>query len=135
MAYTKTTWVTGKTPLSADNFNHIEDGIVEVENSVSSLLMVKVQEVTASISAGSDSASHGFTVADTVDTYTGYTPIGIVGWENNHALTCKIGEISLVGTRLAAYGANNGAATSLTIAFHVLYMKNFASEQSEETEE
>ena len=32
MAYTKTTWVTGETPLSADNMNNIEDGIEELNS-------------------------------------------------------------------------------------------------------
>ena len=30
MAYTRTEWVSGETPLSADNMNNIEDGIEEV---------------------------------------------------------------------------------------------------------
>lgn len=30
MAYTRTDWVSGETPLSADNMNNIEDGIEEV---------------------------------------------------------------------------------------------------------
>jgi len=29
MAYQRTTWRTGETPLSADNMNNIEDGIEE----------------------------------------------------------------------------------------------------------
>lgn len=29
MAYTRTTWRTGETPLSAGNFNNIEDGVEE----------------------------------------------------------------------------------------------------------
>ena len=32
MAYTKTTWVSGETALSADNMNNIEDGIEELDN-------------------------------------------------------------------------------------------------------
>ena len=30
MAYTKKTWVKGGTPLSAENFNHMEQGIAAV---------------------------------------------------------------------------------------------------------
>jgi hypothetical protein len=63
-------------------------------------------------------------MSGTVTAYTGYTPLGVVGWENNHALTCMIAEISLVGNNLHAYGANQGNATSLTINFYILYMKN-----------
>lgn len=32
MAYEKTTWVSGETPLSADNMNNIEDGIEELKS-------------------------------------------------------------------------------------------------------
>lgn len=39
MAYTRTTWRTGETPLSAGNMNNIEDGIEEclVEQTVKDL--------------------------------------------------------------------------------------------------
>ena len=32
MSYTRTTWVSGETPLSADNMNNIEDGIEELKS-------------------------------------------------------------------------------------------------------
>ncbi len=32
MAYTRTNWVSGETPLSASNFNNIEDGIEELNS-------------------------------------------------------------------------------------------------------
>lgn len=34
MAYTKTTWVNGQTPINATNLNHIEDGIESVEQEI-----------------------------------------------------------------------------------------------------
>lgn len=34
MAYTKTIWRTGETPLSAENMNNIEDGIEEALNKI-----------------------------------------------------------------------------------------------------
>lgn len=37
MAYTKKTWVSGETPLSADNFNHMEDGIAAAHEDISGL--------------------------------------------------------------------------------------------------
>ena len=37
MAYTKTTWTDGSTPLSADNMNHIEIGIKDNEDAILSL--------------------------------------------------------------------------------------------------
>lgn len=37
MAYTKTTWVNGETPINADNLNHIEGGIKDNETSVGNI--------------------------------------------------------------------------------------------------
>ena len=37
MAYAKKTWVSGETPLSADNFNHMEDGIAAAHEDISGL--------------------------------------------------------------------------------------------------
>lgn len=37
MAYTKTTWVNGETPINADNLNHIEGGIKDNETSISNI--------------------------------------------------------------------------------------------------
>ena len=34
MAYTKTNWVDGFTPLSAENMNNIENGILNIENGI-----------------------------------------------------------------------------------------------------
>ena len=37
MAYTKTTWITGSTPLSATNMNHIETGIKDAHDLIAAL--------------------------------------------------------------------------------------------------
>lgn len=37
MAYTKTNWVNGTTPINATNLNHIEDGIESVEQEIPSV--------------------------------------------------------------------------------------------------
>lgn len=37
MAYTQKTWVSGETPLSAENMNHIEQGVADAHNDISSL--------------------------------------------------------------------------------------------------
>ena len=34
MAYTKKTWVKGNTPLSAENFNHMEQGIADAHTDI-----------------------------------------------------------------------------------------------------
>ena len=45
MAYVRTTWVSGTTKLSADNFNNIEDGIEEAK---SDLKVLKVSATSVS---------------------------------------------------------------------------------------
>lgn len=37
MAYTKKTWVKGNTPLSAENFNHMEQGIADAHSAITQL--------------------------------------------------------------------------------------------------
>ena len=37
MTYTQKTWVSGETPLSAENMNHIEQGVADAHNDISSL--------------------------------------------------------------------------------------------------
>lgn len=47
MAYTKTTWVTNETALSADNMNHIEDGIKNLEDNMVFPLKGTKTEITS----------------------------------------------------------------------------------------
>lgn len=44
MAYTKTTWVTNETALSADNMNHIEDGIANNNQILNSLIFIVTED-------------------------------------------------------------------------------------------
>jgi len=44
MAYTKKTWVKGSTPLSAENFNHMEQGIDDAHSSIAQLNSDKVDK-------------------------------------------------------------------------------------------
>ena len=65
MAYTKTTWVDGITPLSAANFNHMEtgiadahDGIASCEQSINGIMKLRVVRLTpSSASLGSGSGA------------------------------------------------------------------------------
>ena len=52
MAYTKKTWVSGETPLSAENMNNIENGIANAHEDISKLNTntVKVEEKTLTAS-------------------------------------------------------------------------------------
>lgn len=42
MAYTKKTWVKGSTPLSAENFNHMEQGIADAHTEITQLNSEKI---------------------------------------------------------------------------------------------
>lgn len=44
MAYTKKTWVKGNTPLSAENFNHMEQGIADAHTDIAQLNSDKVDK-------------------------------------------------------------------------------------------
>ena len=51
MAYTRTNWVSGETPLSAGNMNNIEDGIEELNSNLQALSnkVVKVENTSEHI--------------------------------------------------------------------------------------
>ena len=78
MAYTRTDWVSGETPLSADNMNNIEDGIEELNSntvlidstnqtynvSVYAYKVGNVVTVTVFRESGSKPSSKGWTTID-----------------------------------------------------------------------
>lgn len=43
MAYTKTTWVNGQTPINETNLNHIENGIYDVDQAISGINVPEVK--------------------------------------------------------------------------------------------
>lgn len=59
MSYSRTTWIPEETPLSADNFNNIEDGIQELMSRTSSLDNQKVDKVT-----GKELSTNDYTTAE-----------------------------------------------------------------------
>lgn len=46
MAYTKKTWVSGETPCSSENFNHMEQGIADAHNKLDELNTNKIKVKT-----------------------------------------------------------------------------------------
>lgn len=74
MAYTKTEWVSGETPLSATNMNNIENGIKNLESNVNSLLTVTSVTLSNQNIPVGQSKSFSTTISK-----TGYTAIGVVG--------------------------------------------------------
>lgn len=79
MAYTKTNWVNeGPPAIDADNLNHIEDGIANVDARVTNLEALtdlEVRTVTVDFSQGASSQA---TFTGT-GSKPGYYPIGCVG--------------------------------------------------------
>ena len=52
MAYTKTNWVSGETALSADNMNHIENGIEALDNKIGVISVANKDTDTSVPTAG-----------------------------------------------------------------------------------
>ena len=57
MAYAKKTWVSGETPLSAENMNNIENGIADAHEDIIKLNM-KSNKLDNYISYGSNTETH-----------------------------------------------------------------------------
>ena len=85
MAYTRTTWVSGETPLSADNMNNIEDGIQEIKNTVGTTYV-------ASTSTSSSVSANGYKKMLTLS-----LPAGV------YVVTGHIQATSVPSNRFAAY--------------------------------
>lgn len=92
MAYTKKTWVSGETPCSSENFNHMEQGIADAHNKLDELnTKIVIENKVVTIDAGTDysyisyktgyvlSAIHGIT-------FKGVYTTGIADTGSNYAV-------------------------------------------------
>lgn len=78
MAYSRTTWVSGETPLSASNFNNIEDGIEVLDTNLGKL--VTIADTTVNVA----SSGTGNTVLQTVTLPAGvYIFVTMVSFASN----------------------------------------------------
>ena len=59
MAYEKRTWVSGTTPLSAENMNHMEEGIAAANEGVDKLNTEKIKVVAVQDSCITDTNNSG----------------------------------------------------------------------------
>ena len=71
MAYTRTTWVSEETPISADNMNNIEDGIEEIKNTVGTIYNSNV-DTTFSVSSNGYKTITSLTLPAGVYVVTGH---------------------------------------------------------------
>ncbi len=89
MAYTKTNWVSGETPLSASNMNHIEGGIEDLNTTMDKFLHVEqysqVTTVNYPIAPGDNTYYIPFSSSP-----KGYTAVGVVGINTSGTGSSKI---------------------------------------------
>ena len=123
MSYTRTDWVSGETPLSAENMNNIEDGIEECQDSISDLnskTNFRTVEVTGSeftISANNNTAWVN------VPFPSSGTPIAIVGYYIlGDANVCHVYSIKLQSSvgEFALRRTSTGSAVTGTITARYL---------------
>lgn len=119
MAYTKTNWVSGETPLSAANLNNIEQGIADLDGKVPTVISQTVNVGTVSASGSASSA--GVAISGVP---SGKTAVGIVGWAlsgSNYTGIIPL-RISIQSGKIAYVLRNTytSAATGVTLTLSIL---------------
>ena len=109
MAYTRTNWVSGETPLSATNMNNIEDGIEELSNNLP--FTIKIIEVSATIPQGSKASP-----SSTEINLSSYAPQG----KHLYNAMVSIGTYSLpyIGPDVATYTYINSISSNKITIFN-----------------
>ena len=126
MAYTKTNWVSGETPLSASNMNNIEAGIEALDDLLSPAILIDSYSPTAffQVTPGDNTIYISFN-----EVPKNYTAGGIIGVQTSGTGSSKI--------RLRAFGISSGGSqaflkvyseatstlTELTVNVTVLWVK------------
>ena len=89
MAYTKKTWVKGSTPLSAENFNHMEQGIADAHTEITQLNSDKITgQRIKKLSWGGNELQ---CIEATIDENTVYITIM---WNTNHPFISSDGQVN-----------------------------------------
>ena len=97
MAYTRTDWVSGGTPLSADNMNNIEDGIEELNSKFGGLNVVKYQ-TTITIPSGTSSSVQTKVVDTSSVIPTGREVFGVICSIGGYPLPYPRSSDGVIGT-------------------------------------
>lgn len=118
MAYTRTNWVSGETPLSAENMNNIEDGIEELNSNLDSLIKFKEYTYTYSLAAGASLNITGQNFGLSVP--TGYSVLGLVYFNSGSSLATPTYVAHNGGTYTAASVRNTGTS-ALNPTFRVKF--------------
>lgn len=100
MAYSKTTWINGTTPINATNLNHIEDGIASVESEIPEVKTTQTSSSTATYSCNY--------VNDVTGTIIYNNPSGAT---NNFQLTDSVANYKRIDIVYATNDGNIGTKT------------------------
>lgn len=120
MAYTKTEWVSGETPLSATNMNNIENGIKNLESNVNSLLTTTWETFTQASVAANSTKEFTKTISK-----SGYTPIGIIGYYSGSTAIIPYHFRINSATNVSTLVRNvTGSAQNAQPQIGILWMKN-----------
>jgi len=125
MAYTRTNWVSGETPLSAGNMNNIEDGIEELNSNVLDTFRVQTFSIT-NISILSNSTA---TASANYELPEGFTSLTVLGVRLNtegtssgvNAHTCYAFNFYESEGKVIARIRNTGTATA-KISAHIIVL-------------
>lgn len=128
--YVASTWKDGTddyTPITPDKLNHIEQGIQANSNDIKTLgsavdSIVKVQSIQKSITLNSVATGYEFTPT----AISGYTPIGVIGFNTSNQTAIPYRIILENGVIKVGLSVINNASLGGSISFvsTVLYMKN-----------
>ncbi len=131
MAYTRTTWISEATPVSAANLNNIEDGIEENKAAIGELnSKVTYQDFNQTIGNYSSGTPGTRALQYTIDVgKTDYIPIGVTvkSHPDSNSMMCRpfLKGDSNAQVYLNVYRASTGAySSSGTCIIRVIYLKS-----------
>lgn len=142
MAYQKTIWENNITQLSAENMNHIEDGIENLESKITGLIQFKSFDVDVQTSdATANTAVYHLTAEDIPSGYGDpiiiNTRISGKGYNDSNPASsqhhCFVYNVYYTkattstdsGERLVAYFKNTSSSIAkITITFEVMFIRN-----------
>lgn len=128
MAYTKKTWVKGSTPLSAENFNHMEQGIADAHTDIKQLNsdMERTKNIVFQSCGSGTSISVTMKNRNTINKTCDKMPLFVIG-NGNGIPMCAIILINISGanmsvdqvTNLTGYNLNCSASGDLLNIYNI----------------
>ena len=128
MAYTKKTWVKGSTPLSAENFNHMELGIADAHTDIKQLNsdMERTKNIVFQSCGSGTSISVTMKNRNTINKTCDKMPLFVIG-NGNGIPMCAIILINMSGanisvdqvTNLTGYNLNCSASGDLLKIYNI----------------